>query len=91
MCPVCPHVGSMLARELGLGRGGLVQSGRIRATARPTAPELAKPMVYTFADVLPFGSLIQLRSVKPAGYVHSRERRTGRAGSGQPEVSRKRG
>jgi len=31
MCPVCPHVGSMFARELGPGRGGLVTSGRIRA------------------------------------------------------------
>ena len=91
MCPVCPHVGSMFARELGPGRGGLVQSGRIRAAAGPAAPELARPMVYTFAGVLSFGFLIQLRSVKPTGSVRSHERRTGRAGRGQPEVSRKRG
>jgi hypothetical protein len=49
MCPVCPHAGSMLARELGPGRGGLVQSGRIRAGAGSAAPELARTMVYTFA------------------------------------------
>ena len=39
-------------------------------------------------DVLSFGFLIQLRSVKPAGSVQPHERRTGRAGRGQPEVSR---
>jgi hypothetical protein len=49
MCPVCPHVGSMFARELGPGRGGLVQSGRIRIAAGAAAPDLARPMVYTFA------------------------------------------
>lgn len=26
MCPVCPHAGSVLARELGPGRGGLVKA-----------------------------------------------------------------
>jgi hypothetical protein len=91
MCPFCPHVGSMFARELGPGRGGLVQSGRIRARAGPTAPEPAKPMVYTFARRPAFGCLIQLRSVKPAGSVESHERRPGRAGHGQPEVPYMRG
>jgi hypothetical protein len=38
----------MLARELRPGRGGLVQSGRNRASAGSAASELAKPMVYTF-------------------------------------------
>jgi hypothetical protein len=41
-------------------------------------------------DVLPVGFLIQLHSVKPAGSVESHERRTGRAGRGQPEVPRMR-
>jgi hypothetical protein len=38
----------VLARELGPGRGRLVQTGRIRAGAGSAASELAKPMVYTF-------------------------------------------
>jgi len=40
---------------------------------------------------LPVGSLVQPRSVKPAGRVGSHERRTGQVGRGQPEVSRMRG
>jgi hypothetical protein len=35
MCPVCPHVGSVLARELGPGRGGLVKTGPSGADAGP--------------------------------------------------------
>jgi hypothetical protein len=30
MCPFCPHVGSVLARELGRSRAGLVKFGRAR-------------------------------------------------------------
>jgi NADPH-dependent 2,4-dienoyl-CoA reductase/sulfur reductase-like enzyme len=30
MCPFCPHVGSVLARESGPGRGGFVQNDRDR-------------------------------------------------------------
>jgi hypothetical protein len=41
-------------------------------------------------DELSFGSLVQLRSVKPAGSVQPHERRVGRAGRDQPEVSRMR-
>src|SRR2546430_6832236 len=36
MCPVCPHVGSMFARELGPGRGGLCQIWPERGLRRLT-------------------------------------------------------
>jgi hypothetical protein len=49
VCPVCPHAGSVLARESGPGRGGLVKFGPRRAVAGSAARELAKPMVYTSA------------------------------------------
>jgi hypothetical protein len=49
LCPVCPHVGSVLARVSGPGRGGLVQSGRIGARGRVAMAKLAgqlfRPMV----------------------------------------------
>jgi hypothetical protein len=77
-----------LAREFGPGRDGLVQSGgsgrerRLSRLGQWSIPPLG---------TLPVGSLIQLRSVKPAGGVWSQERRTGRPGRGQPEVLRMRG
>ena len=42
-------------------------------------------------DELSFGSLMQLRSVKPAGSARSHERRTGRARRGRAEVPCMRG
>jgi hypothetical protein len=42
-------------------------------------------------DVLPAGFPVQLRSVKPAGSVEPHERRPGRPGRGQPEMSCMRG
>ena len=33
-CPICPHVGSVLAPESGPGRGGLVQTAAIGCAAR---------------------------------------------------------
>jgi hypothetical protein len=40
VCPVCPHVGSVLARELGPGRGGFVKSGRDRAALGDDRPPI---------------------------------------------------
>ena len=88
MCSVCPHVGSMFARELGPGRGGLCEIWPERSLRCLTwVGRWSIPLL----GVLSFDSLIQLRSVKPAGSVQSHERHTGRAGRGQPQVSRKRG
>ncbi len=41
VCPICPHVGSVLARVSGPGHGGLVTSGRFRAQRGAVLPELA--------------------------------------------------
>ena len=75
ICPICPHVGSVLARELGPGRGGLVKSGRIRATVGAAAPELARqlygqwsrPSVFSRCRVLDATLPMLSRRVKPAG------------------------
>ena len=88
MCLVCPHVGSMFARESGPGRGGLCQIWPERGLRCPTwVGQWSIPLL----GVLSFDSLIQLRSVKPAGSGQSHYRRTGRAGRGRPEVLRMRG
>ena len=55
MCPVCPHVGSVLARVSGPGRGKLVQSGRIGALRRPSwldnfLDQWSRPSVFPGAD-----------------------------------------
>jgi hypothetical protein len=42
MCPICPHVGSVLARVLEPGRGGLVKSGWIRGAAGTVVAKLAR-------------------------------------------------
>jgi hypothetical protein len=85
VCPFCPHVGSVLARKLGPGRGGFVQSGgsgsqrglrRLSWRSQWSIPSL---------NVVSFGSWEQLRSVKPAGSVQPHERRTG----GRDAASRK--
>ena len=82
------HVGSMFARELGPGRGGLCQIWPERGLRRLTwVGQWSTPLL----GVLSFDSLIQLRSVKPAGSVQSYDRRTGRARRGWPEALRMRG
>jgi len=44
MCPFCPHVGSVLARELPPGRGGLVKNGRRpRRTPQPSLDQWSIP------------------------------------------------
>jgi hypothetical protein len=79
MCPVCPHGGSVFARESRprswRACPNLAGSGSERSLRRPTwVGQWSIPPLGT----LPVGSLIQLRSVKPAGSVESYERRTGR-------------
>jgi hypothetical protein len=69
------------------GLSNLAGTGPVRGLRRPSwLSQWSTPLV----DALSFGSLIQLRSVKPAGSVQSHERRAGRAGRGQPQVSRER-
>ena len=70
----------MFARELGPGRGGLCQIWPERGLRRLTCVgQWSTPLL----GVLSFDSLIQVRSVKPAGSVQSHDRRAGR---GRPEV-----
>jgi hypothetical protein len=91
MCPVCPHVGSMFARGSRPGRGGLVQSGRIRAGAGPAAPDMGRPMVYTSAGRaarrLP-GTATQRETCRWRRVARAPYRPAGRS---QPEVPRMRG
>jgi len=68
MCPICPHVGSVLARESRPGRGGLVKNGRDRAVSGQGRPSHSLDQWSIPLPSAPhIGFLVQLRSVKCAG------------------------
>ena len=80
MCPFCPHVGSVLARESRPGRGGLVKNGRDRAVSGQGRPSHSLDQWSIPLPSAPhIGFLVQLRSVKCAGSSLLPEC-TGRAG-----------
>jgi hypothetical protein len=86
MCPFCPDVGSVLARELGPGRGGLVKNGRDRAAPgdeRP--PRSLDQWSIPLSGTPPIGFLPQLRSVKRAASGLFPEC-TGQAGRGSAGI-----